>query len=295
MAQLHPPSVEEEVVLAIPLEGAATIEEFIERMTAVAGTIEWIAGSVEHVDKLHRQALAAVNGDESVRVSRLIDERVARTNREAQGVRRALKVLSAETAAAQMTASDVRMRTTQQARLGKKFLKVMGDFQRMQGAYRERYRLQLERQYLIIAPDATRADLDNMVGAMAAGDADDQQQGLSALNQRIFSLANRSSFQRTLAEMRERHDEIVAIERSMAELHQMFLDMATVVEAQGELVDKVEEHVDATAEYTEAAAVQMRGAVVGQRSAQRKRWFLSAVCVVLLVAIGVVIWLAIKG
>ena len=47
----------------------------------------------------------------------------------------------------------------------------------------------------------------------------------------------------TVAELRERRDAVLELERSLLELHQVFLDMAVLVEAQGQMIDNIENQV----------------------------------------------------
>ncbi|KAG6738417.1 hypothetical protein POTOM_058033 [Populus tomentosa] len=47
----------------------------------------------------------------------------------------------------------------------------------------------------------------------------------------------------TVVEIQDRHDAAKEIEKSLLELHQVFLDMAVMVEAQGEQMDDIEHHV----------------------------------------------------
>jgi t-SNARE complex subunit (syntaxin) len=47
----------------------------------------------------------------------------------------------------------------------------------------------------------------------------------------------------TLTEIQERHRAAKELEQSLLELHQMFLDMAVLVEAQGEMLDNIEKQV----------------------------------------------------
>lgn len=47
----------------------------------------------------------------------------------------------------------------------------------------------------------------------------------------------------TLAEIQERHEAVKELEKSLMELHQIFLDMAVLVEAQGEMLDNIEQQV----------------------------------------------------
>lgn len=108
-------------------------------------------------------------------------------------------------------------------------------------------------------------------------------------------MANRAQAQKTLAQMKERHQEIVSIQKSIEELHQMFVDMAIIVNQQGELIDKIEDHVANTLEYTEHAAVEMRTAVQRQKGIQKKKWILAVIVTILLIIIGVAIWLSVTG
>ena len=47
----------------------------------------------------------------------------------------------------------------------------------------------------------------------------------------------------TLAEIQERHESVKGLEKSLMDLHQIFLDMAVLVEAQGEMLDNIEAQV----------------------------------------------------
>ena len=51
----------------------------------------------------------------------------------------------------------------------------------------------------------------------------------------------------TLAEIQERNRAVKDLEASLLELHQIFLDMAVLVEAQGEMLDNIEQQVRASA------------------------------------------------
>lgn len=105
----------------------------------------------------------------------------------------------------------------------------------------------------------------------------------------IFSLANRAVAQKTLTEMRDRHADIKMIERSVADLHQLFVEVQLVVDQQGDLLDRLESQVGDTEAATEAAAGEMHGAVQKKKSAQRKRWILILLTLVILGIVGLVL------
>ena len=53
----------------------------------------------------------------------------------------------------------------------------------------------------------------------------------------------------SVVEIQGRYDAAKEIEQSLAELHQLFLNMAVMVEAQGEQMDKIEHHVMNASNY----------------------------------------------
>lgn len=108
-------------------------------------------------------------------------------------------------------------------------------------------------------------------------------------------MANKAQAQKTLNEMKERHEEIQALERSMAELHQMFLDVAFLVSQQGATIDKVDEYVQTSLEATEQAVEVITEAVVKHKRAQRRRWLLSSIGLIILIILVVIIVLALTG
>ncbi|KAI6188336.1 putative syntaxin-3 [Aphelenchoides besseyi] len=54
-------------------------------------------------------------------------------------------------------------------------------------------------------------------------------------------------------DVKSRHDDIVKLEASIRELHEIFQDMAMLIESQGEIVDRIETNVNYAAEYAERA------------------------------------------
>ncbi|UJR31397.1 hypothetical protein I4U23_018891 [Adineta vaga] len=73
----------------------------------------------------------------------------------------------------------------------------------------------------------------------------------------IFSIpimVETQKIQQTLDEIEARYRDIMKVEKSIKELHQMFLDLAILVTDQGEMVDSIEHNVFKAMEYVEDAA-----------------------------------------
>ena len=77
--------------------------------------------------------------------------------------------------------------------------------------------------------------------------------------------------------IQQQHNDILELQKSLVELHQMFIDMATIVEAQGELFDRIEDHIEQTAIYTAAALKELEKAEEA-KIASRKRCCACCAC-----------------
>lgn len=80
--------------------------------------------------------------------------------------------------------------------------------------------------------------------------------------------------------------EALALEASLNDLYALFLDMATLVDAQGEQLNSVAVHVASSVAYTHSANVELARAKHLQKSVLRKRCAFSWICVAI---VGVVV------
>ena len=101
----------------------------------------------------------------------------------------------------------------QQRRLGKALLAAGREYDRVQKGYRTSKKMQMERQYRIVRPQATPEEIQTML----ASDGGIFQQEM---------LENRIGSEREqLEEVKRRHDELRKVEESIQELVQMFNEM----------------------------------------------------------------------
>ena len=125
---------------------------------------EWLARLKQltsSIENLHRQTLMAVSIEEAKRLTAIIDAQVAEHQTTASQLRNALKQMGERAA----TSRDRRIQAATVQKLGKDFLERMAAFREMQTVYQEKYKSQLERQYLIVRPTATRVELDRLADA----------------------------------------------------------------------------------------------------------------------------------
>ncbi|XP_066392604.1 uncharacterized protein [Miscanthus floridulus] len=82
----------------------------------------------------------------------------------------------------------------------------------------------------------------------------------------------------TLQEIQERHDTVKEIERKLLDLQQIFLDLAVLVEAQGEMVDNIETQVTGALEHSVIRRIGAGGPVSSRTSTGESPWQASSTC-----------------
>lgn len=142
-------------------------------------------------------------------------------------------------------------------------------YQERESSFRRDVQEQQRRQYLIVRPDATESEIRE--ATEAGGDTQIFQQAL-------MNADRRGQAQSTLRNVRERHDAIQQIERTMIELQQLFQDLDAIVVQQEAPVMAIEQKAEETHTHLEAGNVHVGKAVDSARAARKKKWICLGIC-----------------
>ncbi|KAK1886540.1 Syntaxin-1B [Dissostichus eleginoides] len=90
-------------------------------------------------------------------------------------------------------------------------------------------------------------------------------------NSAVFSAGIMESkmTQQALNEIEARHKDIMRLESSIKELHDMFVDIAMLVENQGGMIDRIESNMDQSVGFVERAVADTKKAAKFQQEARR--------------------------
>lgn len=168
------------------------------------------------------------------------------------------------------------MLTSQKQNLAKKFIDGLTKYQTIQQQYQRAQQERVKRQYLIVNPNATQEELEAV--------ADDQHAG-PVFAQQLLSSQRYGAVRNQLDSVQQRHDEIVKLAQSIEQLHQLFMDMQTMIEAQDAYVMQVSNHINETAASTRKAADEMRVAVKHKKTSIKRKRLMILCCVILLLVI----------
>ncbi|XP_040920458.1 syntaxin-11-like [Toxotes jaculatrix] len=145
-----------------------------------------------------------------------------------------------------------RIARAQYETLTRTFHAVMGDYNEAEETQRSTCRGRIQRQASIVGTEITDEQLDELV--------DKGGEGWTELSQSLQTEGARSC-RWALCEIKGRHKELVALEARLREVHELFLNMAMLVEEQGSMLNNIESNVCNTEEYVEKGNVDIKRAL----------------------------------
>eukprot|EP00051_Salpingoeca_urceolata_P027089 m.479999 g.479999 ORF g.479999 m.479999 type:complete len:299 (+) comp21665_c0_seq1:412-1308(+) len=256
--------------------------DFFNRVEALVKRIKDIETGADRVEHAHGDLLRAVNSTTIEECNQVLADEMASISKSTNFVRRELKVidkenkkLEAETAFPDGTLpNDVRIRQSQHAALSRKFVDVMTRYNDVQAMNQKKYKEKLRREIKIVYPELDSEGVERIMEKGTEG---------------IFIGQKLDQAEDHLNIIRDRYQEIMELERSLLELHEMFQDMAVLIASQGEMIDRIEYSVTNAHEYVESARVLTKKAERLQSLARHKQICLGVMCLVLIViVVGVV-------
>lgn len=261
------------VVIQMSGDANKFMEEFFEQVNEIRKMIDKIAVDVDEVKKKHSAILSAPQTDDKMKEE--LEELMAEIKKTANKVRGKLKVLEQKIEQEEETnksSADLRIRKTQHSTILRKFIEVMNQYNTAQVDYRDGCKKRLQRQMEITGRATSNDELENM---------------LESGNPAIFTqgiITDTQQAKQSLKDIEARHNDIMKLEKSIKELHDMFMDMAMLVESQGEMIDRIEHNVEKAVDYVETAAADTKKAMKYQ-SAARKKKIMILICVTIVVIV----------
>lgn len=254
------------------------MERFFADVSNIRESILEIQANIKEVRKLHSAILSAPSQDESTK-GRLEDLN-AEIKQKSNKVRSLLKKIQKnieEDDDPNRQGADKRIRQTQHSTLTKQFVEVMTEYNKTQTDYREKCKATIQRQLEITGKTTSNEELEEML----------EQGNISVFTQGI--LMDTQQAKQTLADIKARHEDIMNLEKSIRELHDMFMDMAMLIESQGEMIDRIEYHVEHAKDHVIVATQDTKKAKEYQSKARKKKIIIIiclSVCLLILI-----IWL----
>ncbi|XP_076878538.1 syntaxin 3b isoform X1 [Brachyhypopomus gauderio] len=263
----------------IAVDNAAFMDEFFGQIEDIRSSIDKIDANVAEVKKLYSVILSAPTSDQKTQ-----DDLEALTNnikKMAKNARNKLKTIerNLEADEEQRVSADIRIRKSQHAVLSRKFVDVMTKYNEAQVDFRDKSKGRIQRQLEITGKVTSDEELEEM---------------LEAGNTAVFTagIIDSGISRQALNEIESRHKDIVRLESSIKELHDMFVDIAMLVESQGDIVDNIEVNVSKAVDHVEVAKDETKKAIRYQSKARKKVVIIVCIVLVILAIIALILGLS---
>jgi len=261
-------------------ENSEFMNVFFQEVGVIKTTMSNIRRNIKSIEEKYVQSLTSISVDQGGKSGNEIQQLIDDTNKQITNVRAKLEEMKkqntqyAQTKTA--TSTEIRIRTNMQGTLTQKFLELASEYQEVQTNYKNKYQEKIERQYKIAKPDATPEEIEE---AIESGDSS------KVFANQILDSHLHQQAKNALAYIEARHTDIKRIEASIQQLHQLFVDMAVLVEAQGEMLNQIEYNVSQSVAYTASGVKELQGAVKLQKKSRKKMYIIIIILVIIVIVV----------
>lgn len=278
---------------------SASTADFFETFEEdVVKNIDKIKTNVEVVKSLQKKILSSVNPEENAASESKLSDLVAENKRLSRKVQNTLKNEKARVEEkltkqpspikkltskkksedkSQKRKTELRMRQTQIDAQSKRFFDIWSEYNLIQATYRDKSKDLLVRRCKIANNNYDDEQIEKML----------EDGKMDVFNECILSQTQMA--QQQLTELQDRHDEFIRLEKSIVEVHDMFLEIGNLVSQQGEMVDNILQNVLKAEMDVEKGKDHLHQAKNYAISARKKKMLCAGISVVVLLIIIIVI------
>ncbi|CAM8968728.1 unnamed protein product [Rhodiola kirilowii] len=265
--------------------GGVNLDKFFE-------DVESVKEELKEVENIHRRLLDSHEQSKTLHNSKSIkdlrskmDADITLALKKAKLIKVKLEALDRSNAANRSLpncgpgSSSDRTRTSVVNGLRKKLQDSMNSFIALRQQISAEYRETVQRRYFTVTgsnPDEKTLDV-----LIETGESE-------TFLQKAIQEQGRGRVMDTIVEIQERHDGVKEMEKNLQELHQVFLDMAVLVQAQGEQLDDIESQVLRASSFVRGGTDNLQTARKLQKNT--RKWTCYAIIILLVIVLLVVLF-----
>jgi len=263
--------------------GADGMAAFLLVAEEINGKVDEVKKNVEDMRKTQRLILSepsrAERDKHQARHSDLVDankklgSRVQKLIKEEQAK---LEALEEKGKHSSQVLNEIRLKRTQIQTASNRFLEIWTEYNTLQVQFREKVKEDLVKCLKVTNNQLTEEEIEEKIDA-----------GEGVFSASIMQETAQAKEQ--LARVENRHKDIKKLEEGITEIHSMFMDLAILVEQQGEMVTRIEDHIMTASKDVENAAVNLKKAKGWQEAARKKKVILGIIAIVVVLILLLVI------
>lgn len=260
--------------------------DFFKTVGIVQNNLSSIKRNIDKLDHMRGSVLQATTPQQEQDVRAKVDELVSETNKALTATKQQVEQIAERNVKFEVqhpNSSEGRMRSNMHQALVRRLREHLTSFQKIQTAFADDVRQKAVRQLQVALPEATTEQAVALVeGGATVADAIQQKM---VLTQGQDQNVTHKDIVHKLYGLQDRVSDLKKLEQSVVDLHQMFVEMAALVDRQGEMLDHIEFSVTSTKQNTAAAERALMEARKAQYKGQKKTLFIFCCCAVLLFCI----------
>ncbi|KAM0834275.1 hypothetical protein ACQ4PT_063714 [Festuca glaucescens] len=253
-------------------ETVANLDKFFQDVEAVKEDIQGFEALYKRLQATNEETKTAHEARAVKALRSRMDGDVEKVLKRAKAVKTKLEALDRDNANSRKVpgcgpgSSTDRTRSSVVSGLGKKLKETMDEFQGLRTRMAAEYKETVARRYHMVTGE--HAEDSTIESLISSGESE-------SFMQKAIQDQGRGQVMDTISEIQERHDAVKDIERSLMDLHQVFLDMAALVEAQGAQINDIESHVAHASSFVRRGTVELEQAHEIQKDT--RKWMCFAV------------------
>lgn len=271
----------------VGINAKENLGEFFEEVEDVKNDMESVEGLSRKLQASHEESKTIHNAKTIKNLRDRMDKDVETVLKKAKLIKGKLEALDKANIASrrlpgcgQGSPTD-RTRTSIVNGLRKKLKDMMAEFQLLRQKIMAEHKETIGRRYYAVTGE--QADEETIENMISTGESE-------TFLRKAIQEQGRGQILDTIHEIRERHDAAMEIERNLLDLHQIFLDMSVLVEAQGEQLDDIEHHVTHASSFVSHGTQQLQTAKTHQRNT--RKWTCIGIILLLIIILVIVVPIA---
>ncbi|KAF3010005.1 hypothetical protein E8E13_011399 [Curvularia kusanoi] len=249
-------------------------QDFLQRIDGTKSRIAQLTQDIGAIANIHQRMLSSPDNRSSVELESIVSQTQIRNTQ----IKDEIKFLERDAA---RDPSNT-FKRTQVESLKRTFRSQLEDFQKEEADYSKRYREAIARQYRVINPEATEAEVQE------AANADWGDEGIFTQALKSNRSGQASS---VLGAVRARHNDIQRIEKTMVELATLFQQLNEQVVYQEAQTVQVENQTTQVNEDAKHANTQLDQGIKSARRARKLKWWTLFVVVLIIAIIALAVGL----